>query len=133
MRFKQLSNLISPFFSIPLELRVIIINLLFLFPFPQWGKGSHSFHKLFLPLVKPGGRIAMTLPVVNTTEKQVSVKLEQMTDGTGFMVFKLLPEDGFVESTPRHQQLQVIPERNTLPERKRGQIVERNVVMLGKA
>ncbi|MHA2433905.1 MAG: TRM11 family SAM-dependent methyltransferase [Candidatus Thorarchaeota archaeon] len=82
--------------------------------------------------LRPGGRIAMTLPVVNTTEDQVSVDLASMMRGTGFVVFKLLPRDAFVESTPKHQQLQVIPERSTLPERKRGQIVERNVVMLGK-
>lgn len=82
--------------------------------------------------LRPGGRIAMTLPVVNTTETQVSVDLASMMKGTGFMVFKLLPSAAFVESTPKHHQLQVVPERSTLPERKRGQIVERNVVMLGK-
>lgn len=83
--------------------------------------------------LRPGGRIAMTLPVVNTTGKQVSVDLSSMMEGTGFLVFKLLPKDAFLESAPKHKQLQMIPERSTLPERKRGQIVERNVVMLGKA
>lgn len=83
--------------------------------------------------LRPGGRIAMTLPVVNTTGKQVSMDLEPMMEGTGFVVFKLLPEEAFAESARKHQQLQVIPERSTLPERKRGQIVERNIVMLGKA
>jgi tRNA G10 N-methylase Trm11 len=83
--------------------------------------------------IRPGGRIAMTLPVVNTTENQVSIDLAPMMDGTGFVVFKLLPKDAFVDSAPQHQQLKVVPERSTLPERKRGQIVERNVVMLGKA
>ncbi|MHA2069318.1 MAG: TRM11 family SAM-dependent methyltransferase [Candidatus Thorarchaeota archaeon] len=82
--------------------------------------------------LRPGGRIAMTLPVVNTTEKQVSIDLAIMMEGTGFVVFKLLPKDAFAESAPKHRQLHVIPERSTLPERKRGQIVERNVVMLGK-
>ena len=75
----------------------------------------------------------MTLPVVNTTEDQVSIDLAPMMDGTGFVVFKLLPEEAFVDSAPKHQQLRVIPQRSTLPERKRGQVVERNVVMLGKA
>ncbi|MHA2385615.1 MAG: TRM11 family SAM-dependent methyltransferase [Candidatus Thorarchaeota archaeon] len=83
--------------------------------------------------IRPGGRIAMTLPVVNTTENQVSIDLAPMMDGTGFVVFKLLPKDAFVDSAPQHQQLKIVPERSTLPERKRGQIVERNVVMLGKA
>lgn len=83
--------------------------------------------------LRPGGRVAMTLPVVNTTKKQVNVDLKPMLEGTGFEVFKLLPNEAFINVETRHRQLEIAPERSTLPERKRGQIVERNVVMLGKA
>lgn len=83
--------------------------------------------------LRPGGRVAMTLPVVNTTKKQVNVDLKPMLEGTGFQVFKLLPKDAFTDIEIRHRQLEIAPERSTLPERKRGQIVERNIVMLGKA
>ncbi|MFX1272261.1 MAG: TRM11 family SAM-dependent methyltransferase [Promethearchaeota archaeon] len=110
---------------------------------PSYGEAVSSIEELTVlyrevlqsleSCLRPGGRIAMTLPVVNTTEKQVSIDLAPMTEGTGFMVFKLLPKDAFAEAAPKHKQLQVIPERSTLPERKRGQIVERDVVMLGKA
>ncbi|MFW9845281.1 MAG: hypothetical protein ACFFD6_00920, partial [Candidatus Thorarchaeota archaeon] len=83
--------------------------------------------------LRPGGRVAMTLPVVNTSKKQVNVELKPMLEGTGFEVFKLLPKEAFIDVETRHRQLEIAPERSTLPERKRGQIVERNVVMLGKA
>ncbi|MFW9800235.1 MAG: TRM11 family SAM-dependent methyltransferase [Candidatus Thorarchaeota archaeon] len=78
------------------------------------------------------GRVGMTVPAINTTDGQLSVDVEAMTEGTSFDVFKLLYGSAFADYVPRGQRLAVVTDRTTLPERKRGQIVQRAVLMLGR-
>ncbi len=82
--------------------------------------------------LRPGGRVGMTLPVVNTDNGQVSVDVNTMIEGTGFDIHKLLDNGAFKDCLPKNQRLRVKTDRTTLPERKRGQIVQRAVVMLGR-
>ncbi|NHJ13586.1 MAG: methyltransferase domain-containing protein [Candidatus Thorarchaeota archaeon] len=83
-------------------------------------------------VLRQEGRIAMTIPVINSQKGQVTIDLEEMTRGTEFGVIRLLPNEAFESSMPRSRQLAILPDRRTLPERKRGQVVERAVLMLGR-
>lgn len=82
--------------------------------------------------LRPGGRVGMTVPVVNTDNGQVSVDISTMIEGTGFDIHKLLDGNAFRDYVPRNQRLKVKTDRTALPERKRGQIVQRAVLMLGR-
>ena len=83
------------------------------------------------PCLRPDGRIAMTLPVINTTKGQVSIEFDQITKGTDFEIIRFIPRKS-IRTQSTDKQLVIRPERRTLPERKMGQAVERTVIMLGK-
>ncbi|MEE8182011.1 MAG: hypothetical protein V3T87_01720, partial [Candidatus Thorarchaeota archaeon] len=83
------------------------------------------------PCLRPDGRIAMTLPVINTTKGQVSIEFNQIIKGTDFELIKFLPRKS-IRTQSTDKQLVIRPERRTLPERKMGQAVERTIIMLGK-
>jgi tRNA G10 N-methylase Trm11 len=83
-------------------------------------------------ILRPEGRIAMSLPVVNAQGGQILVDIEELTRETDFRVMKMLPKDSVESAQPRNKLLAISPNRATLPERKRGQVVERSIVMLGR-
>ncbi|MFW9870344.1 MAG: DNA methyltransferase [Candidatus Thorarchaeota archaeon] len=83
-------------------------------------------------ILRPEGRVAMTIPVINTHGEPISVKFSELTKGTGLTLYRLLPSDTI--RTPRDidKQLRIRPDRELIPERKRGQIVQRAVIVLEK-
>ncbi|MHA1959940.1 MAG: TRM11 family SAM-dependent methyltransferase [Candidatus Thorarchaeota archaeon] len=81
-------------------------------------------------ILNQGRRIGMTVPVINSTEGQVTVRLDRMVDQTSLEVRKMLPEEQVSGSATTHRRTAIRPGRKALPERKRGQIVQRSVVML---
>ncbi|UCE10192.1 MAG: methyltransferase domain-containing protein [Candidatus Thorarchaeota archaeon] len=81
-------------------------------------------------LLNHGGRIGMTVPVINSSEGQVTVDLSAMIDQTGLEVREMLPEEQVSGSATTHRRMAIRPGRRTLPERKRGQIVQRLLLML---
>jgi tRNA G10 N-methylase Trm11 len=83
-------------------------------------------------ILRPDGRVAMTIPVVNTREGVVSIDIREMLKETGLGVFKLLPAGIIQSRSEGDKRLRLNPGRNLLPERKRGQIVQRAVLALEK-
>ncbi|MHA1902420.1 MAG: TRM11 family SAM-dependent methyltransferase [Candidatus Thorarchaeota archaeon] len=83
-------------------------------------------------ILRPEGRVGMTVPVIISTKGPVTVDLREMVSDTGFEIRKLLPKDAIRAKGPRQTDLEIRPNRDSLPERKRGQTVQRAIVMLGK-
>ncbi|NWF95126.1 MAG: methyltransferase domain-containing protein [Candidatus Thorarchaeota archaeon] len=81
-------------------------------------------------VLRPGGRVGMTVPVVVSKQGPVLVNLDKMVENTAFTVHTLLPREVFPDSV-KNREVAIRPERTRLPERKRGQIVQREVLMLG--
>ncbi len=80
--------------------------------------------------LRPHGRIGMTVPFVNTQQESVSVDLAQMVEGTGLHVVRMIPQECLVNSLHRGRPTQILSDRERIPERKRGQIVQREIIML---
>jgi hypothetical protein len=74
----------------------------------------------------------MTIPVINTREGEVSIDIREMLDGTGLGIFRLLPAGIIQSRSAGDKRLKLNPGRDLLPERKRGQIVQRAVLALEK-
>jgi tRNA G10 N-methylase Trm11 len=83
-------------------------------------------------ILRPDGRVAMTIPVVVTKEGAVSVDIREMIKGTGLGIFRLLPAGIIQSRSEGDKRLRINPGRDLLPERKRGQIVQRALVALEK-
>jgi tRNA G10 N-methylase Trm11 len=83
-------------------------------------------------ILRPDGRVAMTIPVIVTKEGTVSVNIREMIRGTGLGIFRLLPAGIIHSRSEGDKRLRINPGRDLLPERKRGQIVQRAVVALEK-
>ncbi len=83
-------------------------------------------------ILRPNGRVAMTLPVVNTRDGQVTVDTRKMLVGTGLGIYRLLPEKMIRRDQAVDDQLKIRPEREQLPERKMGQKVQRSIIVLEK-
>jgi tRNA G10 N-methylase Trm11 len=83
-------------------------------------------------ILRPEGRVAMTIPVINTREGEVSIDIREMLDGTGLGIFRLLPAGIIQSRSEGDKRLRLNPGRDLLPERKRGQIVQRAVLALEK-
>ncbi|MDF1538234.1 MAG: DNA methyltransferase [Candidatus Thorarchaeota archaeon] len=83
-------------------------------------------------ILRPDGRIAMTIPVILTHKGDISIDIKQMLKGTEFEVYKLLPHHVFSKIDMSKREIDINTNRTILPERKRGQIVQRAVVMLGR-
>ncbi|MEM2141785.1 MAG: methyltransferase domain-containing protein [Candidatus Thorarchaeota archaeon] len=82
-------------------------------------------------ILKPKGKLAMTLPVVSTELGPVSIDLAEMTRDTGFRVCDPFPRDRVVDNRGVISK-KLREDRPALPERKRGQIVQREVITLCK-
>lgn len=83
-------------------------------------------------ILRPDGRVAMTIPVIITKRGGLSVDIRKMIHGTGLDIFNLIPAEMINTKNISDQRLKITPERIQLPERKRGQIVQRAIVVLEK-
>ncbi len=83
-------------------------------------------------VLRPDGRVAMTIPVIISNKGSLSVDIRQMIKGTGLGIYRLLPADMIKSRSDTDPRLKLTPERDVLPERKRGQIVQRAIVALEK-
>jgi len=83
-------------------------------------------------VLRPDGRVAMTIPVIVTKEGTVSVDIREMIKGTGLGIFRLLPAGIIQSRSESDKRLRINPGRDLLPERKRGQIVQRAIIALEK-
>jgi len=91
-----------------------------------------SVLKSLSKILRKDGRIAMTIPVIRTTEGEVSLDLREMLKDTEFDVYRLLPQHAFRNFVMSKREIDIKTNRTILPERKRGQIIQREVVMLGR-
>jgi tRNA (guanine10-N2)-dimethyltransferase len=83
-------------------------------------------------VLRPDGRVAMTIPVIISKSGQVPVDIREMLDGTGFGVYKMLPRDMIKSLSNSEERMYITPDRDVLPERKMGQIVQRQIIVLEK-
>ena len=83
-------------------------------------------------ILRPDGRIAMTLPVVISKTGPLSIDIKRMVKGTGLGIYRMLPADMIRSKSDTNPRLKITPEREQLPERKRGQVVQRSVIVLEK-
>ncbi len=83
-------------------------------------------------ILRPEGRIAMTIPVINTLSEPVSVKFSDLTRGTGLTIYRMLPSEAIKTPSDIDPRLKIRPSRELIPERKRGQSVQRAVIALEK-
>jgi tRNA G10 N-methylase Trm11 len=83
-------------------------------------------------ILRPDGRVAMTIPVINTEGEPVSVKFRDLTRGTGLALYRMLPGDSIKSRKNIDPRLRIRPGRELIPERKRGQVVQRALIVLEK-
>jgi tRNA G10 N-methylase Trm11 len=83
-------------------------------------------------VLRPDGRVAMTIPVINTEGEAVSIKFRELTKGTGLALYRMLPGDSILSKKDIHPRLRIRPGRELIPERKRGQVLQRSVIVLEK-
>lgn len=83
-------------------------------------------------VLRPDGRIALTMPVIVSKTGPVSMNIREMIEGTGLGVYRMLPSDMIKSLSNSEEQLYITPEREVLPERKMGQIVQRQLIALEK-
>ena len=81
-------------------------------------------------ILRPDGRVAMTIPVIVSKTGPVSMDFMEMLEGTGFGIYKMLPKDMIKSLSNSEERMYITPERNVLPERKMGQIVQRQIIVL---
>ncbi|MHA1247863.1 MAG: TRM11 family SAM-dependent methyltransferase [Candidatus Thorarchaeota archaeon] len=93
----------------------------------------NEFLKVAPLVLGDSGRISMTLPVINSEGGQsFRIDITSLLRGTELMVYPLLPKDVLRPVLKKPKALALKPERQTLPERKRGQVVQREVIVLGR-
>ncbi len=83
-------------------------------------------------ILRPDGRVAMTIPVIVSKSGPVSMDIKKMIEGTGLGVFRMLPADMIKSLSNSDERLYITPNREVLPERKLGQIVQRQLIVLEK-
>lgn len=83
-------------------------------------------------ILRPDGRVAMTIPVIISKSGPVSMDIREMIEGTGLGVYKMLPKDMIQSLSNSEERMYITPEREVLPERKMGQIVQRQIIVLEK-
>ena len=83
-------------------------------------------------ILRPDGRVAMTIPVIVSKSGPVSMNIKEMIEGTGFGVYLMLPADMIDSLSNSDERLYITPNREVLPERKMGQIVQRQLIVLEK-
>ena len=83
-------------------------------------------------VLRPDGRVAMTIPVINTDGEPISIKFRDLLNGTGLALYRMLPGDSIKSRRDVHPRLKIRPSRELIPERKRGQAVQRALIVLEK-
>ncbi len=82
--------------------------------------------------LKVNGRIGMTLPVINSRDGIVRVDLGRLLSKTDFSVIPLLLKGSIMNKALLDEKTGIKTNRPRLPERKRGQIMQREVIMLSR-
>lgn len=83
-------------------------------------------------VLRPDGRVGMTMPVIVSRAGPVSMDIREMIKGTGLGVYRMLPADMIKSISDSDERLRISPNREVLPERKMGQIVQRQLIALEK-
>jgi tRNA G10 N-methylase Trm11 len=83
-------------------------------------------------ILRPDGRVALTIPVINTEEGPLSINFRELTTGTGLGLYRMLPAEVINSKSDKNPRLRIRPSRELIPERKRGQIVQRALIVLEK-
>ena len=83
-------------------------------------------------VLRPDGRVAMTIPVINTEGEPLSIKFRDLIRGTGLALYRMLPSDVLKSKSDNNPRLKIRPSRELIPERKRGQAVQRSLIVLEK-
>jgi len=83
-------------------------------------------------ILRPDGRVAMTIPVISTEGESLSIKFRDLTRGTGLELYRMLPGESIKSGKDIHPRLRIRPSRELIPERKRGQAVQRAIIVLEK-
>ncbi len=83
-------------------------------------------------ILRPDGRVAMTIPVIISKSGPIDIDIRKMTRDTGLGIYKMLPKDMIKSLSDSDRRLRITPEREVLPERKMGQIVQRQIIVLEK-
>lgn len=83
-------------------------------------------------ILRPDGRVAMTIPVISTEGEPISIKFRDLTRGTGLELYRMLPGESIKVGKDIHPRLRIRPSRELIPERKRGQAVQRSIIVLEK-
>jgi tRNA G10 N-methylase Trm11 len=81
-------------------------------------------------ILRHDGKVAMTIPVINTKAGRVRVDLDDMLRETPFRIHKMLPGGVFKKDPNRDTDYMIRPNRDLLPERKWGQVVQRQVMTI---
>jgi SAM-dependent methyltransferase len=82
--------------------------------------------------LKTDGRIGMTLPVIDSRDGIVRVDIGYLLNKTDFTVVPLLLKGSIMNKALLDEKTGIKTNRPRLPERKRGQIMQREVVMLSR-
>jgi SAM-dependent methyltransferase len=83
-------------------------------------------------IIRPDGRIAMTIPVIMIEGDSISVDFRDLTRGTGLGLYRMLSSDSIKSISKSDPLVRIRPDRELIPERKRGQIVQRALIVLEK-
>jgi tRNA G10 N-methylase Trm11 len=83
-------------------------------------------------VLRPDGRVAMTIPVINTDDEPISIRFRDLLNGTGLALYRMLPGESIKNRKDIHPRLRIRPGRELIPERKRGQAVQRALIVLEK-
>ena len=83
-------------------------------------------------VLRPDGRVAMTMPVIVSKTGPIPMNIREMIEGTGFGVYRILPADMIKSLSNDDERMYITPEREMLPERKMGQIIQRQLIVLEK-
>ncbi len=88
--------------------------------------------KSMVQVLRDDGKIAMTLPVIQSTGGVVRMDTRPLLKGTGLEIYRLIPKDVVRSVMKKDKDLVLRPERERIPERKWGQVVQRDVIVIGR-
>jgi hypothetical protein len=74
----------------------------------------------------------MTIPVINTQGEPISVKFKELTMNTGLTLYRMLSSESIKTRSDIDPRLKIRPGRELIPERKKGQLVQRAIIVLEK-
>jgi tRNA G10 N-methylase Trm11 len=83
-------------------------------------------------ILRPDGRVAMTIPVIISVGDPISVEFDELIKNTGLGLYRMLSDESIKTGKSIDTRLKIRPNRELIPERKRGQIVQRAVIVLEK-